>query len=235
MQTVLICGGTREERKDEAVRHARGVSREDLIIVDAENDSGIEEIRQLKHRLNLKPYSSPFKVGLLENAQFLTIPAQNALLKTLEEPPEKTLLILTAPTLQILLPTIVSRCQIIPLPAKTEIQLSEEEFQNLRSLVFHFLSLGVGGRLEIASQVSKTRQGALEFCDQQVFLWRRILLEKFQIFPSQNEKLGHLESGQLVNILKNLKKNREMIEANVNPKLALENFFLRLPCGKNNE
>lgn len=75
----------------------------------------VEQIRQLLLSLALSPYQSPYRIGLLPNFENATSSAQNALLKTLEEAPERAILLLTAPTPEDLLPTIVSRCEILRL------------------------------------------------------------------------------------------------------------------------
>jgi DNA polymerase-3 subunit delta' len=86
---------------------------------------GIEAVRQLEHFLSLKvPRSAPVnRVVIIESAHTLTLEAQNALLKTLEEPPAGSLIILTANREQVLLPTIRSRAQTITVkrPAKSAV------------------------------------------------------------------------------------------------------------------
>ncbi len=86
-----------------------------LITSEGGQAIGIEAIRQLEHFLSLKvPSSAAYdRSVLIENAHNLTVEAQNALLKTLEEPPAGTLIILNASHGRALLPTIRSRTQII--------------------------------------------------------------------------------------------------------------------------
>jgi DNA polymerase-3 subunit delta' len=90
----------------------------DLSIVRALEDSStikVEQIRELQRSLALSPYSARFRVALLLNFEQATASAQNALLKTLEEAPEKVILLLTAGSPENLLPTIVSRCEVMRL------------------------------------------------------------------------------------------------------------------------
>lgn len=92
-------------------------------IVDAGKISsdGIETVRQLEHFLSLKvPRRGINRIVIINNADALSIEAQNALLKTIEEPPAGTVVILTAQNQASILPTIVSRAQSIMLnrPAK---------------------------------------------------------------------------------------------------------------------
>ena len=79
----------------------------------------IEQIRDVQRFASLAPMESPFKVIILREFERATLPAANALLKTLEEPPPQVRLVLTSARPDSLLPTIVSRCQTIqlrPLP-----------------------------------------------------------------------------------------------------------------------
>lgn len=71
----------------------------------------IAQVRNLCHTLTMKPYEAKWRVGIISDAQAMNLEAGNALLKILEEPPERTLLILTALQRSDLLPTIASRCQ----------------------------------------------------------------------------------------------------------------------------
>jgi len=76
---------------------------------------GIEAIREMRQGLAERPFYGRRKVYLIEDAECMTVEAANALLKTLEEPPPFVVLLLVALSDHLLLPTIVSRCQIFPL------------------------------------------------------------------------------------------------------------------------
>jgi DNA polymerase-3 subunit delta' len=79
----------------------------------------IDQVRDLMRETTLKPYEGRRKVFLVDQAETMTEQGQNALLKTLEEPPGAPILILIAPQAQALLPTVVSRCREVrfsPLP-----------------------------------------------------------------------------------------------------------------------
>jgi len=75
---------------------------------------GIEEIRALRKAVGLRPFEGAVKVVIVHQAHLMTSQAANALLKSLEEPPEDAVFILTADSPQSLLPTVLSRCQPIP-------------------------------------------------------------------------------------------------------------------------
>lgn len=90
----------------------------DLSVVAAESEGGtikVEQVRELQHNLSLAPYEARFRVALLLRFQEANLNAANALLKTLEEPPDKVVLLLTADAPEALLPTIVSRCEVLRL------------------------------------------------------------------------------------------------------------------------
>ena len=81
--------------------------------VKKEKEIGIKEARRIRHQMSLSPYQALYKIALIDGAERMTRDAANALLKTLEEPSGKAVLILITANPQMLLPTIISRCQII--------------------------------------------------------------------------------------------------------------------------
>lgn len=83
----------------------------DLIEIDAASNRGIDDIRELRERIKLSPSQAKKKVYVIDEAHMLTMPAFNALLKTLEEPPEHALFILCTTKPEKLPGTIISRCQ----------------------------------------------------------------------------------------------------------------------------
>ena len=97
----------------------------DLAVVQAEKEGGtlkVEQIRTVRQSLTLKPYQGKYRVALFLRFQEANPNAANALLKTLEEAPPHAILILTADNAEQLLPTIVSRCEVLrlrPLPVET--------------------------------------------------------------------------------------------------------------------
>ena len=93
-------------------KKAQNKNHPDIIYVTHEkpNTISIDEIReQLINDVMIKPYSSPYKIYVIDEAQKLTLQAQNALLKTIEEPPAYAVILLLADNPDALLPTILSR------------------------------------------------------------------------------------------------------------------------------
>lgn len=82
----------------------------DVVEIDAASNRGIDEIRALKERVSLAPMRAKYKVYIVDEAHMLTTEAENALLKTLEEPPANTLFILCTTEEGKLLDTVISRC-----------------------------------------------------------------------------------------------------------------------------
>jgi len=108
---------------------------------------GIEDIKQIQKKIFLKPIRSKTKAIILEDSQLLTIEAQNALLKILEEPPDHTILLLGTETKEALLPTIISRCQVIALE-EDQTKLTEVETREYDEFIKNFANLSVGDRLK---------------------------------------------------------------------------------------
>jgi len=99
-------------------RACRLVSEEafpDLEVIRPDPTIQVDDVRALQRRLALAPYEGPWRIALLENFHNASISASNAMLKTLEEPPDQVVLLLTASAQELLLPTVVSRCEVIPL------------------------------------------------------------------------------------------------------------------------
>ena len=83
----------------------------DLVELDAASNRGIEDIRDLRERVNFAPVNGRYKFYLIDEVHQLTPEASNALLKTLEEPPDHAVFVLATTEIHRVLPTILSRCQ----------------------------------------------------------------------------------------------------------------------------
>ncbi|MDP1743739.1 MAG: hypothetical protein Q8L51_03030 [Candidatus Amesbacteria bacterium] len=118
----------------------------DILVITPEKSIGIDEVRLIQHFLAKKPIQSEKNIVYIKDAHLLTIPAQNALLKILEEPPGNSEIYLVTDQPDQLLPTILSRCQITFTPR----------------------SLGVVGPInpkEFDLNTITTREQALDFLD----------------------------------------------------------------------
>ena len=114
---VLMC--TADQRPCGGCRACRLVSNHnhpDLRWIEPQGNSlKIAQVRELTRQLTLAPIEGPWQIAVLDRFELATAGAANALLKTLEEPPPGVILVLLAQQTEVMLPTIVSRCQIITL------------------------------------------------------------------------------------------------------------------------
>ncbi len=83
----------------------------DVIEIDAASNTGVDNIRDLRERVNYAPSEARYKVYIIDEVHMLSTSASNALLKTLEEPPPHAIFILATTEIHKVLPTIMSRCQ----------------------------------------------------------------------------------------------------------------------------
>ena len=114
----IPCGTCRNCKQIESMQHP------DLTVIQSLDEDGtpkengtlkVDYIRAVQHSLSLKPYQAKYRVALFLRFQEANDNAANALLKTLEEAPAHAILLLTADTPEQLLPTIISRCEVLRL------------------------------------------------------------------------------------------------------------------------
>ena len=111
-------GGTEPCQKCDSCKKAMGKNHPDIIMVSHEKPGTItiDEIRdQVINDIDIRPYYSPYKIYIIADADLMTPQAQNALLKTIEEPPEYAVIMLLTENAEALLPTIRSRCVMMKL------------------------------------------------------------------------------------------------------------------------
>ncbi len=201
----------------------------DILIIKPNGSIGIDQTRNLKRFLSQRPYQAKMKIVLIFEAEKLTLPAQNSLLKTLEEPPGHSLIILLASQSESLLSTIISRAKITRLPAKSKIRLSKEEINQLIKTLDDLLILGVGERLKLSFSLAKNKDQTLVLTENFLFLWRYFLLIKTGVEKEKVSLVKKLNLEQIEKAIKNTEQVRKMLVANVNFHLAIENLLLSYP------
>lgn len=155
----------------------------DIIELDAASNRGIDEIREIRDRVNFSPVEGKRKVYIIDEAHMLTDQASNAFLKTLEEPPDHVIFILCTTEANKILPTIISRCQ-------------RYDFRRLPSeTIYHRLaeisqSEGVNAEPEALRLVARYAAGSLRDAEN--------LLE--QLVVSYGEGVGLLQVEELLGL-----------------------------------
>ncbi|MDZ7587198.1 MAG: hypothetical protein U0946_05545 [Patescibacteria group bacterium] len=182
----------------------------DVCIIEAEPSISIQKVKKIEKFLSQKPFQAKQKIVFIPQAELLTLPAQNALLKILEEPPAHSLIILVSSHQNQLLPTIISRCEIHPLIFNSSL---DPEFMTLQNNIYSAISnQSIGQKINFISQYSGSKISAIEFCTNQLKYLRYLMLTKKQFV--------------LLPIIKALTQAITRLNQNLNPKLVLENLIL---------
>jgi len=221
LKTILITGGNHEKRQVEVekiIKQQSGLNfstpHPDLFLLQGVSSITIEQIRNLKIQLARKPYQAAIKIAVILEAEKMTIPAQNAFLKTLEETPTNSLIILATPTPEHLLPTILSRCQSITLIKTPEIVLSKAELADYGELFLTLPNKSVGTKLLQIAKYAARKEATLDFVLKMIEAGRNLLKKNPSLTIGKNLRLWQ--------------KAYRILRANVNPQLTLGNLFLLL-------
>lgn len=202
MHAFLIVGNNSEQEVTNRIT-AWKISSWDTIRTAQEGTVGIEMVRDFKHNLSLIPRNSPAKVGVITQMERLTVEAQNALLKILEEPPPNTYLIGTTGMPEALLPTILSRMNIVRGTDTPEI---------VDAALLSILELPIGKRLAQLEKYTMTRNDANKFVTD-------------LLAAAHQELLAH-PSPKITTLIRNLLAARQQLSVNVNQKLVIDNAVL---------
>lgn len=206
MQSVLISSKDKVKGREEAEKIFKNlkINKFDITILEYEKAVGIQDVRQIQQKIHLKPLKSDIRAVLIDATLGITIEAQNALLKTLEEAPDATLIIVQVLNADEILPTILSRCKVIELKNKIEQNSSASAYLNI------LISDRLGDKLKLAQDLSKDKNEALDFLESLIIDLRKDLVLNYKSVKRVQ---------QFHTTIKN---------TNVNLRLALENLFLNL-------
>jgi DNA polymerase-3 subunit delta' len=164
----IPCGTCRDCKGIQAMQHA------DLSVIQAESEGRtlkVDQIRDMRKTMILKPYMSKYRVAIFLRFQEANDNAANALLKTLEEAPSYAVLILTADNPEQLLPTIVSRCEILRLRSSS-----------IEEIIIDMESKGLDSdKAKLIAHISSGRPG-----------YARRLIEDEVLLDTREERLNEL-------------------------------------------
>lgn len=178
----------------------------DVLYFDLDDKLGVEQAKQVREFLSLKPYSAFERAAVFADAGKLTTEAQNALLKTLEEPPLQALLLLGVNSAEVLLPTIMSRCQSIYINGSAEDEEKGLYYDDIKKLI----ASTPEQRFEYIEKLEDKKE---EFLKALVSYYRKNLREN-------PEAVGF--TGALL-------EAEHWIKSNVNSRAVLEYLMLELP------
>jgi len=223
--TLLIVGGNEEERLKKAeeifgFNLHENINNPDFLWLKPNEEEatlslGVEAVRHLRQFLALKPFEQNRKNVLIQ-AEFLTTEAQNALLKTLEEPPRSTILILTCFESSFLLSTVVSRCQIIQLASHSQIRLTSKEQIDLWEAFQQLKQASLNEKFSLLEKwgVYKDRPGAEKWLNGLIYVLRQQMLENPSLYL------------EFATQIKLIEKARKQLQANCNIRLVMDCFIL---------
>lgn len=176
----------------------------DVLFFDEESKLGIEAARKIQQFLSLKPFQGDSQAIVILTAENLTLDAQNALLKTLEEPPTQATIILGVNSEDQLLPTIISRCQLILLPK------GEKETTKARDKLL----------ADIEKLMGESTEKRFQYIEK---------LDEKEIFLSTLTTYFHAQLPKQKEFLKDLIQAEEWASSNVNIRAILEYLMLKMP------
>lgn len=186
-------------------------------------DIVIDEIRKIGSEIILKPYESRYKVFIIKDAHLMNAAAANSFLKTLEEPPANSVLILITESPGGLVPTIASRCQIIRFkPAGADDVIPDERDNILKKFTDDkFIeNFNLGNRDSIVGDLS-----ILAGWYRDILVYGSTgdmsLVKNFDRIDDIRREEKTVRQGELLLRFENVLKALEAIKNNVNPKLAL--------------
>jgi DNA polymerase-3 subunit gamma/tau len=186
----------------------------DVIEIDGASNRGIEEIRELRDTVNYAPAVSPYKIFIIDEVHMLTKEAFNALLKTLEEPPEHVKFMFATTEPEKVLPTILSRCQRFDLRriAAPQIvlqlkKIADSEGIQIEEAALQAIARGADGGMRDAQS---TLDQLISFCGDQVE--EKDVLSMFGLTSRDqilrlSEAIIHQDNLSILNELRSLVQN----------------------------
>lgn len=181
---------------------------------------GISDVRKISQIMLLKPFGGGDRLVIIRKMDSATVEASNALLKFLEEPPPHNFIILIAENINKLLPTIVSRCQVISDNNKISGQSTGDMGETKKNLQ-RILSASAGERILLSQKLATGREEGLQFLSNLL-----VVLEDLLYKPDTEINLSPKEIALL---LKKISVAKNYLERYINSKATLDVLFLGFP------
>ncbi|HCM82703.1 MAG: polymerase III, delta prime subunit protein [Candidatus Gottesmanbacteria bacterium GW2011_GWA2_44_17] len=232
MHAYCITGGTNEDRmnKEKSLCQEWKVQPFDILRIHAPEEKqsvGIAEIRMLTHNLSLSPRQSPFVVGIIDQSECLTPEAQNALLKTLEEPPPRARIILETHHTSLLLPTVISRCHIIQLSNQPSV--SQDDKEKIRHTIQSLSGKKPGELCHAVDQLFTHKEEKIGFLN--TFL--HILHTQLTHVPKKEKNREEIKDIHEISCnIRAVIKAQKQLSAHVHSALVFDAFFLTITLYK---
>lgn len=270
------------ESCDTCQQFEKGIHSDSFVLSKAEDKKNIsiEDVRLFQHELNTTSLLGNIKVGLIDDAADLSEAGANALLKTLEEPPNNSIIILIAQSPELLPSTIISRCQRLTFhpvsrseislyltshfdcPVRTAEKIAAlslgrpgraidffkhpialQKYEEILDDFLYLFKRGVPARFALAQKYLgiKSFPARIKRTEEITNIWLSVVRDLILIKEDKSNRMVHsdriktlkqlarsISRKDLLQDLKELTSFQESLSRNVNPQLALENYFLNL-------
>lgn len=218
MLSCLIISPDVAKREEEAEKKitSLGLSKNhsNVLWFGEDEKLGIEQSRKIKDFLSLKPYQGKSQAIVILTAENLTDPAQNALLKTLEEPSQDVTIILGVGAEDQLLPTIVSRCTVSNLQQAPTSDVGSQFQDEIKKLV--------GSSIEERFKFIEKLEEKEEFLHELVHYFRQVLIQQKPIHSAIVQANG-------IKFVKDLIEAEKWAKQKITMRAILEYLMLKMP------
>lgn len=240
---------------DACRRFLTGVHPDYKVIESKKSSIGIDAVREVIEDININPYMSDYKVYIIKNGENMTVQAQNALLKTLEDPPGYAVIIILASNIEKLLPTVVSRCLVYELKPVSTGKIEDfllKKYNNISHEQAHeaaMLSEGIIGKaLDVFNDDSlkSLSQGAIDvllglmakgwdaFLDCEAFLFEHkddadVVLDRWLDYAEEmacKKGLSQIEVFEWLDIAEKIIAAKQILKRNANYQLSMDILLL---------
>lgn len=232
MHAFLITGGSQEDRtkKIETLCREWKVLPIDIYIIDLKEGKhtiGIDQIRALSEQFLFSPRQSPYSIAIINHAATLTLDAQNALLKTLEEPPAYVRIILESDHESTLLPTILSRCQTLQLNTRDDI--SDQDKKIALQILEDTQNKKPGEICRFTDQIKSGKEEGEKMLNTLLSVAHKelILLSK----KEQSEEIIKKQK-RIMRTIRAIQTSQNQLQANTNKTLLFDALFFTISLDK---